>query len=259
MNSRETGDINMDAAAVIAALRCAREHGSATAALDQAGVRLPDARRFEGIESECLRLLGQSTLDNPVRQAIALGFLAGQAARRSCDRTVPDPTAFLMDEDLVVRAAHGDSILRLPWFEEQLFVGRQLPDIREMPAPVRSLAVQKYLVAFRGERADFTFTSYGHTYSVDAIPIRDDNGSIVAVLGVAVPRQAGREDRPRLTGREREVLTLASQGLNYSEIAMRLFLSHATVKTHLAHIYAKLRVRDKAAAVAAALRHGLIE
>ena len=54
------------------------------------------------------------------------------------------------------------------------------------------------------------------------------------------------------------MLSLVSYGLTYAEAAAQLHVSAATVKTHLAHIYPKLGVRDKAAAVAAALRHGLM-
>ena len=66
-------------------------------------------------------------------------------------------------------------------------------------------------------------------------------------------------DAPTLSTRELEVLTLASHGFSYSDIARELVVSVATVKTHLAHIYAKLQVTDKAAAVARALRQGLID
>jgi DNA-binding NarL/FixJ family response regulator len=55
------------------------------------------------------------------------------------------------------------------------------------------------------------------------------------------------------------VLQLASHGLTAYEIAEQLVLSAGTVKTHLRNIYRKLGVADKAAAVAAALRHGLID
>jgi ATP/maltotriose-dependent transcriptional regulator MalT len=68
-----------------------------------------------------------------------------------------------------------------------------------------------------------------------------------------------REGAVALSSRELEVLTLASHGFSYSDIARELVVSAATVKTHLAHIYAKLQVTDKAAAVARALRHGLID
>ena len=65
-------------------------------------------------------------------------------------------------------------------------------------------------------------------------------------------------DTPSLTPREIEVLSLVSYGLTYAEAADQLHVSAATVKTHLAHIYPKFGVSDKAAAVAAALRHGLL-
>jgi two-component system nitrate/nitrite response regulator NarL len=66
-------------------------------------------------------------------------------------------------------------------------------------------------------------------------------------------------DRPALSGREREVLGLIADGLSAPAIAERLVLSTATVKTHLAHLYEKLGVSDRAAAVAEAMRRGLLE
>jgi DNA-binding CsgD family transcriptional regulator len=62
----------------------------------------------------------------------------------------------------------------------------------------------------------------------------------------------------RLSDRELEVLRLAAEGNSGPEIAERLFVSPATVKTHFEHIYEKLGVGDRAAAVAHALRIGLI-
>lgn len=66
-------------------------------------------------------------------------------------------------------------------------------------------------------------------------------------------------DRPVLTDREREVLTLAAEGGSVAQVAGRLHLSDATIKTHLHHAYAKLDVSDRAAAVARAMRYGLID
>jgi PAS domain S-box-containing protein len=63
---------------------------------------------------------------------------------------------------------------------------------------------------------------------------------------------------PRLTAREREILQLAAHGCMGPEIARRLYLSTATVKSHFENIYAKYGVRDRSAAVAQALREGLI-
>lgn len=57
-----------------------------------------------------------------------------------------------------------------------------------------------------------------------------------------------------LTPREAELLSLLTQGLSNRELGRRLFISEATVKTHLAHIYAKLGVETRAAAIATAIR-----
>jgi DNA-binding NarL/FixJ family response regulator len=61
-----------------------------------------------------------------------------------------------------------------------------------------------------------------------------------------------------LSDRELEVLTLIAQGETNRGAAARLFISEATVKTHLLHIYDKLGVGDRAAAVAAAYDRGLL-
>ena len=61
-----------------------------------------------------------------------------------------------------------------------------------------------------------------------------------------------------LTVREREVLALVAKGTANRSIARELFVSEATVKTHLAHVYAKLGVADRAAAVAVAYQQGIL-
>jgi DNA-binding NarL/FixJ family response regulator len=61
-----------------------------------------------------------------------------------------------------------------------------------------------------------------------------------------------------LSERELEVLALIAQGETNRGAAARLFISEATVKTHLLHIYAKLDVNDRAAAVATAYERGLL-
>jgi DNA-binding NarL/FixJ family response regulator len=64
--------------------------------------------------------------------------------------------------------------------------------------------------------------------------------------------------REPLSQRELEVLGLIARGGTNREAAAKLFISEATVKTHLLHIYAKLGVKDRAAAVAAAFEQGLL-
>lgn len=118
------------------------------------------------------------------------------------------------------------------------------------------------------------------TYDTDADVVRAlDAGAIGYLLKDSAPRDifgairdavAGRSvlsppvaarvlDRMRrpdqaLTAREAELLSLLAEGLTNKELGKRLFISEATVKTHLAHIYAKLGVDSRAAAVSIALR-----
>ncbi|WP_214370214.1 response regulator [Pseudonocardia sp. H11422] len=67
------------------------------------------------------------------------------------------------------------------------------------------------------------------------------------------------DDRPVLSPRELEVLRLAADGLSAVEIGERLHLSKTTIRTHLQHVYDKLGVADRVAAVSQALRRGILK
>jgi DNA-binding NarL/FixJ family response regulator len=83
-----------------------------------------------------------------------------------------------------------------------------------------------------------------------------------AVLSPAVAsRLMGQVRKPppeALSQRELEVLALIAHGATNRQAAAKLFVSEATVKTHLLHVYEKLGVRDRAAAVAEAYRRRLL-
>jgi DNA-binding NarL/FixJ family response regulator len=68
-----------------------------------------------------------------------------------------------------------------------------------------------------------------------------------------------RTRRADLSGREREVLALLAEGLSNKAIARQLFLSEATVKTHLNRVYDKLGVDSRTSALAAARSAGLVD
>lgn len=67
------------------------------------------------------------------------------------------------------------------------------------------------------------------------------------------------KDAPALSGREKQVLEGFSRGLSIPQLAAELYLGPSTVKTHTQRLYEKLGVSDRAAAVAEAMRRGLLE
>ncbi|WP_445168015.1 response regulator [Mycolicibacterium sp. Dal123E01] len=77
-------------------------------------------------------------------------------------------------------------------------------------------------------------------------------------LAVEIRRRA-EPSGPSLSAREREVLVMIASGRSIPTIAEALFLAPSTVKTHVQRLYEKLGVGDRAAAVAEAMRRGLLE
>lgn len=83
-------------------------------------------------------------------------------------------------------------------------------------------------------------------------------GRVLSTYRTGAPEPGPAPDAAGLTPREQEVLALIGAGLSNTEIAERLFLGEGTVKTHVGHIFTKLDVRDRAAAVVFAFDHGLV-
>ncbi|MER6127222.1 response regulator transcription factor [Streptomyces sp. NPDC001795] len=91
--------------------------------------------------------------------------------------------------------------------------------------------------------------------------VRGAASGIMALASEVVGALVGQVVSPdhELTGREIEVVRLMAEGRSNRAIAQSLFLSEATVKTHLVRIYRKLSVENRAAAVSEAVRRGLLD
>jgi DNA-binding NarL/FixJ family response regulator len=81
--------------------------------------------------------------------------------------------------------------------------------------------------------------------------------AVISQPAAAGPSGPGHRPPGGLTAREAEVLTLLAAGLSNTDIAQRLYLSNATIKTHINRIFAKTGARDRAQAVRYAYLHGL--
>jgi DNA-binding NarL/FixJ family response regulator len=83
-------------------------------------------------------------------------------------------------------------------------------------------------------------------------------GRVLSTYRTAVPGRADAAGLDTLTSREREVLTLIGTGRSNAEIAAELVLGEGTVKTHVNRVFAKLQLRDRAAAIVFAFDNALV-
>jgi two-component system, NarL family, nitrate/nitrite response regulator NarL len=155
--------------------------------------------------------------------------------------------------------------MRMPGLEGR----RLLKAIEREGIPTRVLFVSAYLdsetvfAAIGGGARGYLSKEAGRRQICEAVSAIARGETVLAPevhAGLAREIQLRtRDDRPVLTPREQEVLKLTADGLSAADIGERLYLSPATVKTHLQHLYGKLGVSDRAAAVAEAMRRGLLE
>ncbi|MFM9564371.1 response regulator [Streptomyces turgidiscabies] len=184
------------------------------------------------------------------------------------------------DLDVIAEAGSGEEAVGL--------VARMLPDVALMDLrfgspgngidgveAIRRLAAEApgvavvMLTSYAG-RADAVraLEAGARGYVLKAGPpeelFRAVRGAATGALGLApeiVGELVGQVVSPEreLSGREIEVVRLMAEGLSNRAIAAALFLSEATVKTHLVRVYRKLKVDNRAAAVSEAVRRGVLE
>ncbi|MEV0188718.1 response regulator transcription factor [Kitasatospora purpeofusca] len=136
-------------------------------------------------------------------------------------------------------------------------IARAIADVRSGAAGLSPQVQLRLLERLSGEAAAGTAGAAGTTGTAGAAATSGTTGvpgpapSGEPVAGPAAVPPDG------LTAREAEVLGLIAEGLSNTEIARRLYVSPATVKTHINNLFAKTGVRDRAQAVAYAFRHGI--
>ena len=190
------------------------------------------------------------------------------------------------DLEVVAEAADGESAIRLA---ERLRPDVILMDVR-MPgldglAATRRLAaapdgaagpsriivlttfdLDEYVyAALQAGASGFLLKDVRPDELVDAIRVVAAGNSLFGpaaakrlIESFAQPRPAPSPALGQLTEREREILRLLAQGLSNAELAERLYVSEATVKTHVSAVLRKLGVRDRLQAVIAAYEGGLV-
>ena len=140
--------------------------------------------------------------------------------------------------------------------------------LREQGSPTRVVVLTTYaddrsvVEALRAGARGFLTKDAGADEIERAIAavVRGDAAIDPAVQHHLVDAVASQPELPDgMTPREAEVLILVAQGLTNGEIAARLFVSEATVKSHINHLFAKTGVHDRAQAVSYAYKQGLVE
>ncbi|MFH8801011.1 response regulator [Streptomyces sp. NPDC017936] len=188
------------------------------------------------------------------------GTEAVEAVRRTrpdvvlMDVRMPETDGLEATRRILTGAADGPRVIILTTFDLDRYVyaalsagasGFLLKDVtpEQLTAAVRTVRTGDALLAPAiTRRLVRRFAGGGHRHSTR----RDDDTAAL------------HRDLASLTPREREVLGLLARGLSNAELAARLHLAEATVKTHVARILAKLGLRDRVQAVIVAYETGLV-
>jgi DNA-binding NarL/FixJ family response regulator len=186
--------------------------------------------------------------------------------------------ARIADFEIVGLAAGGREALELAGSArpDVVLLDMQMPDMHglevlagltEMVRPPKVIVLTVHdddelvLNAVRGGAQGYVLKSASREDLVGAIRHVAAGGQRFdeVVVRALLAEQTREQEPPPLSPRELEVLRLVAAGFSNKEVAAHLYLSVATVKTHLDDVYRKLGVSDRAHAVAVALRAGLLE
>lgn len=197
--------------------------------------------------------------DHPIFRAGLLGLLSGQE-----DFQIVGEAANGREAVSVVRHAAPDVLLVDLQMPELDGVGA-IRAIREAAPNTRILVLTTYdtdgdiLRAVEAGATGYLLkdTPREELFKAIRATARGDSVLSPAVASKLVGRARGPLERA-LSGRELEVLTLVARGISNKIIGKDLRISEATVKTHLIHIFAKLGVDDRTAAVTAAIEKGIL-
>jgi DNA-binding NarL/FixJ family response regulator len=197
--------------------------------------------------------------DHPVIRAGVRALLEGQedmvivgeaadtaTAREVVERTHPD--VVLMDLNLGAGASGVDATAAL----------------RALPDPPRVLVLTTYdteadiLAAMDAGASGYLLKDAPPEELFRAVHGTARGDTVLASSVAATLVRRASSPAPVVTEREIEILRLLADGLSNKQMASRLRVSEATVKSHLSHVYAKLGVDSRAGAVATAIQRGLI-
>lgn len=177
----------------------------------------------------------------------------GHEAVRLCRSEKPD--VVLMD----VRMPEMDGL------EATRLIHQESPEVRVVMLTTFDLDDYVY-AALRGGASGFLLKDADADALIHAIRVVASGHALIApsITKRLIDEFASRPEEPTIEGledlteREREVLTQIARGLSNAEIAEELFVSEATVKSHVSHLLTKLGLRDRVQAVVAAYEAGLV-
>lgn len=178
------------------------------------------------------------------------------------DPSLVDPCEF----DAATRALRVPRSMGLPGLVWRTQAPVDMPDVRSNPNYRRrnpaTRAGLRGAVAFPALHAGEVLAVLEFYYREEVRLTGRSTDTMIAIgyeLGEFVSRRRGQLYARVVTVRELQVLQLAADGCSGPEIAERLGVSPTTIATHMKHIYHRLGVSDRAAAVAATIRSGLVE